>query len=330
MSKIYDIRNDFKIFLVARQIYPDKSASAKKTGTVLREFKTVTGINNLSNIDSRTVKNYYDYLQNSGMSNSDASNKVSYFNQILKYTGKSELKQTAKELNLSRLSDNRIYKGNFAADIKTVNNYFRGVENIEFQGLYHASRLQEVAGLRMSESGGIKLLNKSVEDIKNGILKIDGKKDLAKNDRGRIIILDKDGIKAVMEARQWLKENGLKDIAASKTDSKMTEWSAWSWRQLDNLKKAGIIESGYHNHGNRHTWANNKYENEWKERTGAVIEGTAKSGLFGKDWLRYVEMKTGLSAEEIRKIDTEIRLDVSQQLGHERLSITSTYLGRKA
>ena len=330
MSKIYDIRNDFKIFLVARQIYPDKSASAKKTGTVLREFKTVTGINNLSNIDSRTVKNYYDYLQNSGMSNSDASNKVSYFNQILKYTGKSELKQTAKELNLSRLSDNRIYKGNFAADIKTVNNYFRGVEKIEFQGLYHASRLQEVAGLRMSESGGIKLLNKSVEDIKNGILKIDGKKDLAKNDRDRIIILDKDGIKAVLEARQWLKENGLKDIAASKTDSKMTEWSAWSWRQLDNLKKVGIIAAGYHNHGNRHAWANNKYENEWKERTGAATEGTAKSGLFGKDWLRYVEMKTGLSSEEIRKIDTEIRLDISQQLGHERLSITSTYLGRKA
>ena len=182
----------------------------------------------------------------------------------------------------------------------------------------------------MSESGGINFLNKSVEDIKNGILKIDGKKDLAKNDRDRIIILDKDDIKAVLEARQWLKENGLKDIAASKTDSKMTEWSAWSWRQLDNLKKAGIIAAGYHNHGNRHAWANNKYENEWKERTGAAIEGTAKSGLFGKDWLRYVEMKTGLSSEEIRKIDTEIRLDISQQLGHERLSITSTYLGRKA
>jgi site-specific recombinase XerD len=330
MSKIYDIRNDFKISLVARQIYPDKSASAKKTGTVLREFKTVTGINNLSNIDSRTVKNYYEYLQNSGMSNSDASNKVSYFNQILKYTGKSELKQTAKEVNLSRLNDNTTYKGNSAEDIKTVNNYFRGVEKIEFQGLYHASRLQEVAGLRMSESGGIKLLNKSVEDIKNGILKIDGKKDLAKNDRDRIIILDKDGIKAVMEARQWLKENGLKDIAASKIDSKMTEWAAWSWRQIDNLKKVGIIAAGYHNHGNRHAWANNKYENEWKERTGAVIEGTAKSGLFGKDWLQYVEMKTGLSSEEIRKIDTEIRLDISQQLGHERLSITSTYLGRKA
>jgi hypothetical protein len=182
----------------------------------------------------------------------------------------------------------------------------------------------------MSESGGIKLFNKSIDDIKNGILKIDGKKDLAKNDRDRIIILDKDGIKAVLEARHWLKENGLKDIAASKIDSKMTEWSAWSWRQIDNLKKAGIIESGYHNHGNRHTWANNKYETDWKERTGVVIDGTAKSQLFGNDWIKYVEMKTELSADEIRKIDTEIRFDISQQLGHERLSITSTYLGRKA
>ena len=79
-------------------------------------------------------------------------------------------------------------------DIKTVDDYFRGIQKIEFQGLYYASKLQEVAGLRMSESGGIKLLNKSIEDIKNGILKIDGKKDLAKNDRDRIIILDKDDI----------------------------------------------------------------------------------------------------------------------------------------
>ena len=330
MSKIYELRNDFKIAKIARAIYPDKSASAEKTQTVIREFRTVTEANNLKNIDSETVKNYYDYLQNCGMSNSTVSNKVSYFNQVLKYAGKSEFKQTAKELNLSRLNDNTTYKGNSAADIKTVNNYFKGIQKIEFQGLYHASRLQEVAGLRMSESGGIKLLNKSIEDIANGILKIDGKKDLAKNDRGRIIIIDKYGIKAVLEARQWLKENGLKDIAASKTDSKMTEWSAWSWRQLDNLKKAGIIESGYHNHGNRHAWANNKYEAEWRERTGAVIEGTAKSQLFGKNWLKYVEMKTGLSAEEIRRIDTEIRLNISQQLGHERLSITSTYLGRKA
>ena len=330
MSKIYEIRNYFKISLVAKAIYGDKSASAEKTRTVIREFKTVTGINNLSNIDSRTVKNYYDYVQNSGMSNSDASNKVSYFNQVLKYVGKWELKQTAKELNLSRLNDNKTYKGNSAADIKTVNDYFRGVEKLEFQGLYHANRLQETAGLRMSESGGIKLLNKSIDDIKNGILKINGKKDLAKNDRDRIIILDKDGIKAVLEARQWLKENGLKDIAVSKTDSKMTEWSAWSWRQLDNLKKAGIIQSSYHNHGNRHAWANNKYEKGWLERTGAVIEGTAKSQLFGKDWIRYAEMKTGLSSEEIRRIDTEIRFEISQQLGHERLSITSTYLGIKA
>jgi site-specific recombinase XerD len=330
MSKIYEIRNDFKISLVAKAIYGDKSASAEKTQTVIREFKTVTGVNNLHNINSQTVKNYYNYLQNAGMSNSTVSNKVSYFNQVLKYAGKSEFKQTAKELNLTRLNDNKTYKGNSAADIKTVNGYFKGIQKIEFQGLYHASRLQEVAGLRMAESGGIKLLNKNIEDIKNGILKIDGKKDLAKNDRNRIIFIDKDAIKTVLEARQWLKENGLKDIAASKTDSKMTEWSAWSWRQIDNLKKAGIIESSYHNHGNRHAWGNNKYETEWKERIGAVIEGTAKSQLFGKDWIKYVEMKTGLFSEEIRRIDTEIRFDISQQLGHERLSITSTYLGKKA
>ena len=96
------------------------------------------------------------------------------------------------------------------------------------------------------------------------------------------------------------------------------------------MKKAGVIEDNYHNHGNRHAWANNKYELLWQERTGISIESTAKSQLFGKDWIRYAETKTGLIETEIREIDSEIRLSISHELGHERLSITSVYLGRKA
>ncbi|MHB1546554.1 MAG: hypothetical protein ACYCV8_07860, partial [bacterium] len=77
-------------------------------------------------------------------------------------------------------------------------------------------------------------------------------------------------------------------------------------------------------------WANQKYETLWENRTGVKIEATAKAGLFDKDWIHYVETKTGLNREEIRKIDGEVRHEVSQQLGHERISITSTYLGKKA
>ncbi|MHB1601029.1 MAG: hypothetical protein ACYCUT_05530 [bacterium] len=332
MSKFYDIRNDFKIFMVAKAITAERgkgSPSREKIETVLRELKEVTGINNLHKLSGESVKSFYSYIQESGQANSTVSNKISYFNQVLEYAGKTELKQTAKELGESRKNDIYSYKGNSIQDMKIVQDYFRQVGKVEFTGLYHAQRLQELAGLRMAESGGVKLLEKDINELKQGILRIDGKADLSKNDRDRVIYLDKDGIQAVLDARAWLQENNLRDIAESRP-GKIKEWTAYSWRQIDSLKKAGIIDANYHNHGNRHVWANQKYETLWENRTGVKIEATAKAGLFDKDWIHYVETKTGLNREEIRKIDGEVRHEVSQQLGHERISITSTYLGKKA
>ncbi len=333
MSKIYEIKNDFKIAMVAKAITASRgtgSGSMLKIETVLREFKELSGIKNLHNLNHDNIKNFYQYLQESGQSNSNISNKVSYFGEVLAYAGKNEFKQTAKQLDVSRRNDIYTYKGNSVKDIKTVQDYFKGIDKTEFTGLYHAQKLQEVAGLRMVESGGIKLLEKNIRDIEKGILAINGKNDLSKNDRDRVVYLTKDEAKAVLEAREFLKENNLKDIAASLTDSKITSWTAFAWRQLETLKKSGIIDSGYHNHGNRHSWANLKYETLWREKTGQDLESTAKSGLFGKEWISYVSMKTGFAQNEIKKIDGEIRQIVSQQLGHERISITSAYLGKKA
>jgi len=332
MQKVYEFRNDYAESLIAKAITAKRgngSASRNKIKTILRELKETTGFKNLHKLDGENIKNFYTYLQESGLANSTISNKISYFNEIVEYSGKGEFKQTAKELNVSRRNDIYSYKGNSAADMRTVQDYFKQVGKVEFTGLYHAQRLQELAGLRMAESGGLKLLDKDLRDIQSGILRINGKDDLAKNDRNRVVYLDKKGIEAVLEARAWAKENGFRDIAESRP-GKIKEWTAWSWRQVDSLKKAGIIEANFHNHGNRHVRANVWYEAAWEKRVGIKIEGTAKSGLFDKDWFNYVKMKTGLSKEEIRKIDKDVRHEVSQQLGHERISITSTYLGKKA
>ena len=332
MQKVYDIRNDYKIRMVAGMIAASNgtgTAASDKIETVLRDFKEVTGIKDLHYLSQENVSDYYQFLQESGKSNSTLSNKISYFNEVLSYYGKGEYVKTAKELDVSRRTDIWSNKCNDQKDMKIVQDYLKSVNKVEFQGLYHSQKLQETCGLRMAESGGIKLLEKSVKDIENGILRIDGRADLAKNDRDRTIHLDKAGIEAVLEARAFLKENKLKDITESKP-GKVVAWTAWSWRQVENLKKIGIIDGKFHNHGNRHFWANNKYESLWEVKTGVRIEATAKSGLFGREWLSYVEMKTGLTADGIKAIDTEIRQKISNELGHERISITACYLGKKA
>ena len=332
MLKVYEIRNDFKIARVAKAITANSgagSASQKKIETVLREFKEVTGVKNLHYLTGEIAGKFYQYLKECGQSNSSISNKISYFNEVLRYAGRNDIQQTAKELEVSRRNDIYSYKGNSRQDMETVQRYFKEVDKLEFQGLYHAQRLQETCGLRMAESGGIKLLKKDIGDIKNGLLKINGL-DLSKNDRDRVVYLNEAGIKAVLDARGWLKENKLKDIAASRTDFKITSWTTWAWGQINALKKIGIIDSKYHNHGNRHFWANEKYETAWEKRTGIRIEATAKSQLFDKEWLKYVETKINLEESEIKKIDEEIRKEVSQQLGHERIAISETYLGKTA
>jgi len=46
-----------------------------------------------------------------------------------------------------------------------------------------------------------------------------------------------------------------------------------------------------------------------------------------KEWVEYAKQETGLSEKEIKDLDKKIRLQVSEDLGHSRVSITKTYLG---
>ena len=50
-------------------------------------------------------------------------------------------------------------------------------------------------------------------------------------------------------------------------------------------------------------------------------------GKFGNEWREYAAAETGLSKEEVRKLDREIRLAVGEELGHHRIDITNAYLG---
>ncbi len=81
----------------------------------------------------------------------------------------------------------------------------------------------------------------------------------------------------------------------------------------------------YHFHEDRHAYAHELYHELWKDHVGA--EPKAPVEIENGNWKGYAIEKTGLSEKEIHDIDKNIRLKISHELGHNRVSITTAYLG---
>ena len=84
------------------------------------------------------------------------------------------------------------------------------------------------------------------------------------------------------------------------------------------LQKTGL--NGYH--GERHTYANARYE----ALTGQKSPVEAQTG-HGKNHIAYLSAQLNISMAEASRLDREARLTISHELGHARVAITNNYLG---
>jgi len=103
-------------------------------------------------------------------------------------------------------------------------------------------------------------------------------------------------------------------------------YSGWAHRIIESFKKS-LDHPDYHYHGERHSFAHERYSLLWHERTEVKIKPPVEIKKHGSDWRDYVSSETGLSREKVKEIDHEVRHEVSRELGHERENITRTYLG---
>jgi hypothetical protein len=105
------------------------------------------------------------------------------------------------------------------------------------------------------------------------------------------------------------------------------EYRRWVYGTIDRFRAAtGYTE--YHAHGGRHAYAQQRFADLWMERTGVSIECPAKARVFATEWIKATAAQANLSLEVARQIDREIRLVVSEDLGHGRIEIVSSYLGK--
>ncbi|MHB1661114.1 MAG: hypothetical protein ACYCTD_03330 [bacterium] len=146
------------------------------------------------------------------------------------------------------------------------------------------------------------------------------KGDGSKNSRAREIKLNPEQKQALIEARAFLKENNLKNIniGTIRQGRDFANNALKSFRQ-----ETG---QGFHYHGERHFQAHEAYKKAWQAK-GYEIECRARTGETKPAWQGRILSEIGLAKTEFTALDKEIRQEISMALGHERIEITSRYLG---
>jgi len=195
-------------------------------------------------------------------------------------------------------------------------------DRLMLEGAIHAVRLQEAAGLRLRESGALKVVEK---EPRAGCIAL-GRADGTKNGRPREALLyDPGALRAtqafVREHRDVFARGSL--IPAGMTTKQWMDRMHHLMRQF--REDADCAHPGFHGH--RHAYAQRLYADLYEARHGVRVEAPVREGRFGKEHLASVAERLGVSPDRAREIDREIRLEVSRNLGHGRVNITRSYLG---
>ena len=329
-GKALSIKNNSKIDYLAKEISEflnRGSATKEKISATLHLLRNEIGIKTLKDLEQPHIEKIASELKEKvkveNMSKSAAGSYISSINNIVKYIGSSYLqaiKASNYELSRNISGKDGINKENTreaAAAFKTwLDEKYTKTNDLRYAALKHAVNIQSV-NLRLRESLLVKLGKK---DLSSNVLKIAAKGDGSKNSRAREIKINSEQKATLLEARQFLKNNNLKNLNIG---------TVRNGRDFaNNTLKAFKNETGvyFHFHGERHFQAHEAYKSAWQGK-GYVIECRARTGETKTEWRERILSETGLSKSEFAILDKEIRQEISRDLGHERIEITSRYIG---
>lgn len=99
--------------------------------------------------------------------------------------------------------------------------------------------------------------------------------------------------------------------------------SGQSWSNYQNQCYRDISKTQLNGfHCERHTYANNRYESI------IGVKSPVRAGIkHGKSHFNYIAQQKNISIQDAKKLDWNTRITISEELGHCRVSITSSYLG---
>jgi len=358
LSGMTNFRNDWKTQALSKEIginYANRGYSwAEKVQIVLNDFREI-GIKSLKQLNENIIKEYVENLKDGEINPHTAQTYISALNTVIDYTNhildRNIENISAVEHGISR----EIYYSNKAIsqEIHTsFQNFLSQQQDPRAENLKFAVELQNQFGLRFRESAGLNI-NTIQEGLETGKLHLD-RTDWTKNAREREISIRTEYQRELLQnISNFLKESNIINLAGAQ-DTKSFKEIAEFRSFADNVRNEFNKEfnQNFHFHQERHAWAQNLYSQLWQEKTEVEIKApiqyyseqlekagwTSDSGQKFYDavkeysipsWYDYAEkvLEDKLTISEIKEIDKEIRMQISEELGHSRLDVTNVYLG---
>jgi hypothetical protein len=328
LNKPAKLTNGNKVKCVARGISSESrrgTENPKVVVTTLNEMHRETGIKNLCKIEEELVREYVNVLvnrvDNEEIEPGTATNRISALNRILEYAERNDLRVSAKEYGLSKQQTDPTNKANDRTQAAAYRSWLqdKGQNDPRYMNLYHSRTLQAEFGLRARESYAVKIASKNT----TGGKLILGRPDCTKNSRSREVEITKESQgQAVASAKAWGISQGQRSLIPEGYTLK--QWMDFA----NNTLRRFNVETGYglNNHGERHYYAHERYKELWQKQ-GHDVKCPAEMGVEREDWLEHMKLETGLGQKDLLALEKQVRLAVSEDLGHSRVSITKTYLG---
>ncbi len=326
---IYILARETRETLDHSTAYVDKCVSALKDyAEYLREDHN---LRDMSIVTKEIYEGYgrylHEHVENEDMSRATASTYLACINQINAVNGREDLHLNPKDCGINRgprypNTDRAMPREVYLGILQGLADRHAETGNSWYRDLRHSVMLQHDCGLRARESMQIKIGEKDLSGDKIDLFKGDG----MKNGRPREIT-PINGLVAARTAQEYVHSSDNHTRNSLIPDNvKYSQYQDWAYKQMGQI----CVELGYGRsfHSIRHNYAQTRYSQLWQTRTGIAIRCPVSVGLFKEAWKRYAAVETGRSLKEIIGLDHQIRLELSHDLGHGRVSVTSQYLGR--
>ncbi|PFG45152.1 integrase-like protein [Vibrio sp. ES.051] len=266
------------------------------------------GVNDLRKVEKMHVLKYAHYLnerfENGVISASTAQNYLSKVNVAMEYArlDRSCRVDGVNDAGLpSRTGVAVFYKG---VGVEQHQNALKTLTG----RLGAQLALQREIGLRFKESCLINAKRVLGHALRTGVIRIEGG--------------TKGGRLREFPVSSPAQIRALKIAAEIQKDHTSMVPQNMSWAQYQSQCYREISGSGVNFHGERHHYANARYE------TLTGVESPVNSGFsHGLEHLKYMSTTLDISLEHARQLDHDARLQVAQELGHGRVNITNNYLG---
>jgi len=168
--------------------------------------------------------------------------------------------------------------------------------------------LQRTMGLRFKESCLLDAKSTLAHAEKTGVIKI------TQGTKG--------GRERVFQVNNLNQIEALKKAATIQGQNRSMIPTQLSWKQYQNQCNREIKKTGIKFHGERHHYANQRYEvlTGVKSPVGAQL-------AHGIPHLKHLAQQRNITLTEAKQVDQSARLQIARELGHERIEITNNYLG---